>query len=201
MIKNIVLDIGKVLIEWDPEAAMRKLGFDELTVAEVASATTKSPDWLVSDRSVLSPEDMLAKFISNNPAYEKEIRTFWENIHLPAEQYAYTRPWLKAMKAKGYGVYILSNYAYWTYLHTQEALSFLEDADGALFSFEDHLLKPEPEIYLTLCERFGLKPEECIFLDDHQENADGAKAVGMEAICFTTYDEAMKLLNDYGVEL
>lgn len=201
MIKNIVLDIGKVLIAWEPEAAMRKLGFDETTISAVAAATTDSPDWLLSDRSVLSPEEMLAKFVSNNPAYEEEIRAFWNNIHLPAEQYAYTRPWIQTMKEKNYGVYILSNYAYWTYLHTQEALSFLEDVDGALFSFENHLLKPEPEIYLALCERFGLKPEECIFLDDRQENADGAKAVGMEAICFTTYDEAVELLKNYGVEL
>lgn len=201
MIKNIILDVGKVLIEWDPAAAMRELGFDEPTVSAVMAATAESPDWRESDRSILSPEEMLAKFISNAPAYEKEIRAFWENIHLPAKQYPYARPWIKSMKSHGYQVYILSNYAYWTYIHTQQTLSFLEDVDGAMFSFENHLLKPEPEIYQSLCERFGLKTDECIFLDDCPENAEGAKAVGMQAICFTSYEEAMKLLKKYDVEL
>ena len=200
MIKNIILDVGKVLIEWEPALAMRKLGFDESTVSAVMAATADSPDWRESDRSILSPEEMLAKFIFNSPAYEKEIRMFWENIHLSAKQYKYARPWIQSMKSCGYHVYILSNYAYWTYLHTQETLSFLQDVDGALFSFEGHQLKPEPEIYRTLCARFDLRPDECIFLDDCPENVEGAKAVGMEAICFTTYNEAMGLLKDHNVE-
>ena len=54
------------------------------------------------------------------------------------------------MKNKGYRVYILSNYSHYTYENTKEALSFLEDVDGALFSFEVHQIKPEAEIYRSL---------------------------------------------------
>lgn len=200
MIKNIIFDVGKVLVEWQPLVAMKKLGFDDETAKAVAAATTDSPEWDVSDRSVLSDEEILAMLIGNAPEYEKEIRTFWENISLPIYQYDYVREWIQGLKRKGYGVYILSNYGRWTYQNTTEALSFLKDVDGAVFSFQVHQMKPEPEIYQTLLTKYDLKAEECVFLDDRQVNIDGAKALGIEGIVFTSYEKAVQALREYGVE-
>ena len=200
MIKNVIFDVGKVLVEWEPLVAMKKLGFDDETAKAVAAATTDSPEWDESDRSVGTDEEILAMLIGNAPEYEKEIRTFWENISLPIYQYDYARAWIRELKSKGYGVYILSNYGRWTYQNTTEALSFLEDVDGAVFSYQVHQMKPEPEIYQTLLTKYGLKAEECVFLDDRQVNIDGAKAQGMEGIVFTSYEEAVERLKEYGVK-
>lgn len=200
MIKNVIFDVGKVLVEWEPLVAMKKLGFDDATAKAVAAATTDSPEWDESDRSVGTDEEILAMLIGNAPEYEKEIRTFWENISLPIYQYDYARAWIRELKNKGYGVYILSNYGRWTYQNTAEALSFLEDVDGAVFSYQVHQMKPEPEIYQTLLTKYGLKAEECVFLDDRQVNIDGAKAQGMEGIVFTSYEEAVERLKEYGVK-
>ncbi len=201
MIKNIILDVGKVLVEWEPHEAFQKLGFDEKTSRLVADATVASPEWNELDRSEKSNEELLAKFIANAPEYEKEIRMVWENIGLPIWQYDYARPWIQTMKRCGYHVYILSNYSSWTYEHTREALSFLEDVDGALFSFQVRQIKPEPEIYQSLLKKYDLKANECIFLDDRQENIDAAKAQGMEGICFTEYESAIEQLRAHGVDL
>lgn len=200
MIKNVIFDVGKVLVEWEPLVAMKKLGFDDVTAKAVAAATTDSPEWDESDRSVGTDEEILAMLIGNAPEYEKEIRTFWENISLPIYQYDYARAWIRELKSKGYGVYILSNYGRWTYQNTTEALSFLEDVDGAVFSYLVHQMKPEPEIYQTLLAKYGLKAEECVFLDDRQVNIDGAKAQGMEGIVFTSYEDAVERLKEYGVK-
>lgn len=200
MIKNVIFDVGKVLVEWEPLVAMKKLGFDDATAKAVAAATTDSPEWDESDRSVGTDEEILAMLIGNAPEYEKEIRTFWENISLPIYQYDYARAWIRELKSKGYGVYILSNYGRWTYQNTTEALSFLEDVDGAVFSYQVHQMKPEPEIYQTLLTKYGLKAEECVFLDDRQVNIDGAKAQGMEGIVFTSYEDAVERLKEYGVK-
>ena len=72
MIKNIILDVGKVLVEWDTEYAFRKMGFDEETRRAVAAATVASPDWNELDRSLLSDEELLEKMIGNAPGYERE---------------------------------------------------------------------------------------------------------------------------------
>lgn len=200
MIKNVILDVGKVLVEWEPEAAFQKLGFDADTARIVGEATVLSPDWNELDRSALSDEEMLAKFIANAPANECEIRKLWDNIGLAIYQYDYAKSWIQRMRQNGYRVYILSNYARWTYEKTQEALSFLEDVDGALFSFQVQQIKPEPEIYRSLLKRFKLKPAECIFIDDRQENIDAALAQGICGVRFTTYAEVMEALKEYGVD-
>lgn len=201
MIKNIIFDVGKVLVEWDCDTAFRKLGFDETTLQAVAEATVRSADWNEFDRSVLNDEEQLALFIKKAPEYEKEIRLLWENIALPIYQYDYARAWIKALKRNGYHIYILSNYSRWTYEHTREALSFLEDVDGTVFSFEVHQIKPEPEIYQSLLKRYQLKPSECVFLDDRLENLDAAREQGINVIQFESYGQAVQELAGYGVTL
>lgn len=200
MIKNIILDVGKVLVEWEPAMALRKLGVLDEAEQVVFNATVNSMEWLESDRSAISDEEILAGFISHAPEYEKEIRLFWNNIGMAIYQYDYVRSWIQSMKQNGYHVYILSNYGRWTYENTTEALSFLKDVDGALFSFEVHQVKPEPEIYQSLLAKYQLKAEECIFLDDREENIEEAKKQGMEGIIFTTYEKALEELKEYGIE-
>ena len=201
MIKNIIFDVGMVLVNWDPHAAFQELGFDEKTEEAVGNATVYSDAWNESDRSVLDAEEQLAVFVQNAPEYEKEIRLFWENVARAIYQYDYSRAWIRELKQKGYHVYILSNYGAWTYAKTKDqSLGFLKDVDGALFSFEVKQIKPEPEIYHSLLERFHLRAEECVFLDDRQNNVDGAIACGISAIRFTGYEDARQKLKEYGVE-
>lgn len=199
MIKNIIFDVGMVLVNWDPHAAFQKLGFDEKTEEAVGNATVYSDAWNESDRSVLDSDEQLAVFVQNAPDYEKEIRMFWDNVGMAIYQYEYSRAWIQKLKKKGYHVYILSNYGKWTYEHTTEALSFLEDVDGQVFSFEVHQIKPEPEIYQTLLDKFKLTADECVFLDDRRENVEAAEARRIHTVLFTTYQEALEKLKTYGV--
>ena len=82
MIKNIILDVGKVLVAWEPEDAMKKLGFDDKTVKVVADATVNTPVWLETDRGVWSDEQILQAFYEKAPEYKKEIK---EKIGKPAD--------------------------------------------------------------------------------------------------------------------
>lgn len=199
MIKNIIFDVGKVLVEWNPAAAFQKLGFEDEISAKVAAATVESKDWDEFDRSALPDEEQFAVFIKNAPEYEKEIRLFLENVSLAIAQYSYSRAWILELKKRGYHVYILSNYSKWTYEHTQEALSFLSDVDGQVFSFEVHQIKPEPEIYQSLLQKYHLTAEECVFLDDREVNLKAAEEHGIHTILFTSYQEAAEKLKTLGV--
>lgn len=200
MIKNIVLDVGRVLAAWEPEDAMRRMGFDEETVRAVADATVRTPDWDEMDRGALDDEEILERFIARDPSVSGKIRQFVEHVGTAIHRFDYTMDWIARMKENGYRVYILSNYAARTFEQTKEELSFLSLTDGAVFSFEIRKIKPEPEIYQTLLSNYGLKPEECLFLDDRPENAEGARALGMNAICFQGYGQAVREMETtYGV--
>lgn len=199
MIKNIIFDVGKVLVEFDWESAFHKLGIEGEAFEVVADATVRSTDWNEYDRSSMSDEEQLRYFIAKAPAYEKEIRLFWENVGLPIWQYDYSMGLVKELRSQGYHTYILSNYARHTYECTREALSFEREMDGVVFSYEVGSIKPEPEIYRILLERYDLVPEECVFLDDKPENLKAAAQFGIHTIQFTTLDAIKDELEKFGI--
>ena len=79
-------------------------------------------------------------------------------------------------------------------------MDFLPYMDGGILSFQDKLLKPMPEIYHLILDRYHLKAEECVFLDDMQMNVEAAKRLGIHGICFENQAQAMEELKKMGVE-
>lgn len=202
MIKNIVLDVGRVLVAWQPKQKWKEWGFSDETIEVLAKALFDSGVWNETDRGVLSDEEFLALAIRQAPEYEKEIRYFWSNVDKAIWQLPYAREWIRAMKKAGYQVYILSNYGSWTYEKTKEnALNFLEDVDGAIFSYEVKQIKPNSEIFQSLFTKYSLQAEESVFLDDLPVNIEGAKAVGMHGIVFADLEEALVELEKLGVKI
>ena len=194
MIKNIIFDVGMVLVNWDPHAAFQELGFDEKTEEAVGNATVYSDAWNESDRSVLDAEEQLAVFVQNAPEYEKEIRQAIYNYKDMAQQYDYTKPWLKELKEKGLRLYYLSNYGEFGVQETLEALDFRELMDGGIFSYEVKMIKPSRWIFEELLYRYGINREEAVFFDDNAANAEAACQVGLHGIQFTGYEDARQKL-------
>ena len=194
MIKNIIFDVGNVLVEYNPDGLMRRLGFDEETLQAVNQAVFQNELWNESDRGVLSPEELLEAFIANNPAYEKEIRQVIDAVGDTISLMPYTVEWVKGLKERGYHLYILSNYAEYTYEKTSHKMEFLPYMDGVVFSYRCKLIKPEKEIYEYICETYGLKPEESVFLDDREDNVQAARNMGMNGIVFENYAQGSETL-------
>lgn len=200
MIKNIIFDVGKVLVEYAWEPVMERLGITGEDMEQVADATVRSELWNEFDRSRISDEELLRGFLAQAPEQEKNIRLFWEHVADTITCFPYSESWVQGFKDKGYGCYILSNYARRTYARTRKELSFEEKMDGALFSFQVQQIKPEPEIYRTLLSRFHLKAEECVFLDDNRANVEAAQKLGIHGIVFITKEAADRELRALGVE-
>lgn len=194
MIKNIVFDVGRVLVTFNPEEYLKKLGYDERTRQKIEEAMFKNPLWNEQDRGVLSDEELLSKFVANAPEYEEQIKEAFEKIAAIIELLPHTMEWVKGLKAKGYQLYVLSNYGEYTYEQTKHKLEFLSYMDGSIFSFQYKVIKPEREIYELLLNKFELKAEESVFIDDRLENVEAAKALGFSGIQFQSYEQAEKEL-------
>ena len=197
MIKNVIFYVGKVLMEYDPEGYLKRLGFDEKTQQAVNEAMFQNHlCWEESDRGTMTPAELLEGFVANNPAYEKEIRKAHRMVGGTIELMPYTVEWVKNLKSRGYRLYILSNYAEYTYEQTEHKMKFLPYMDGTVFSYRCKLLKPEKEIYEYICKKYNLIPAECVFLDDREENTKAARSFGMQAITFSDYETDSKKLED-----
>lgn len=198
-ITTVIFDIGNVLTDFCWERHFMKLGFSPEIYEKVADATVRSKAWGEFDRGI-AEEDVLGMFIENDPSVEAEIRRMFSNIADTIHMYDTTIPWIMDLKSKGYKVLVLSNLSNKTLSECEKDMKFLNYIDGGILSFRDGVVKPEPEIYRLLIERYFLNPEECVFLDDRRENIEAARKFGMHGIVFTTREEALKELEALGVK-
>ena len=200
MIKNIVFDIGNVLTDYTWNKYLHSFGFSEEVCERVAIATVKSKEWGEFDRGVMTVEAVVDTLVQNAPELEKEIRTFTADMSGLVEKVDYAIPWIEELKAKGYKVYYLSNFSEKAEKECAPALDFIPYADGGILSYQDKMIKPEPEIYKCLLDRYELNPDECVFLDDVEANVEGARKQGIHGIVFTTKEAAVAELEKLGVK-
>ena len=198
MIKNIIFDIGNVLGKFRWPQLFKELGYTGEVFDIVADATTRGPWWAEFDRSLMSDEEVIANCCAMAPAYEKEIRAVFDNLENICWEYDYAREWIYQIKAAGYKVYLLSNYGKTCFEYAKK-FSFMELADGAVISYEVQEVKPDRGIFKALEDKYGIIPEESIFLDDSPANIKAAKSYGYHGIIFQNQATAIKKLEGMGV--
>lgn len=195
MIKTIVFDVGMVLANFRWQEYIEEFNYSSEANEAISNAMVLSDEWGEFDRSLLTDEEILDLFIKNAPQYENEIKQVFENIGNAIVTYEYTKDWIRELKNKGYKIYILSNYPKKTYDLTRKQLDFVDNCDGALFSFEVKLIKPEAEIFNSLMSKYKIKSEETVFLDDNINNIEAAQKLGFKTIHFSSQDKAVEELN------
>lgn len=184
MTRNLVFDFGKVLVEYDFVDFFRRLIPDARRCMQLASIMTDDETLRRFDREEKPIEELVKDLISENPAFEDEIRLFAERYpEIITGEMPGMKELLVRLKGEGFSLYGLSNWCSKVYV-TMRQYDIFQLMDGYVISSEEHLVKPEAGIYHRLYEKFGLKPEECIFADDKQENIEGALRTGMRGIVF-----------------
>ena len=201
MIRNIIFDVGKVLIGWEPHQTMIEMGFSKEARDTIQREIFDTGLWKEEDRGVIKGVELEDYFVAHAPEVEQEIRMFCRHAVDSVTPMPYARDWITALQKAGYKVFVLSNFGEASQEKAVElgAINFLDLVDGYIFSHMVHEIKPEPQIYRILLERFGLKAEESVFLDDVEINITGAEAVGIKGILFHDYEDAVKRLRKFGV--
>jgi 2-haloacid dehalogenase len=196
-----VFDVGNVLIRWDPRNLYRKLIADEAE-REDFLARICSPEWnLEMDRGRAFAEGV-AERVALFPQHEALIRAFderWlETLDGAVEEAVAI---LEELRAAGVKTYAITNFSREKFALTRTRYPFLDSFEGIIVSAHEQLLKPDPRIYALLCERHGLAPADCIFIDDSLANVEGARAFGMQGHHFKTAAELRADLRQQGLPL
>ena len=185
MIKNLIFDFGKVLVDYDFEAFFRRYITDEERCRAFTPILHNEEVQRMFDREEHSFDEIIEEMVGKHREFEEEIRYF--ATHYPkivTNEVEGMRDLLTRLKGEGYRLYGLTNWCSKVYL-TMAQFEIFDLLDGYIISSEEKVIKPEAEIYQRLFDKFGLKPEECIFADDRAENIEGGRRVGMEGIVFT----------------
>lgn len=193
-IKTIIFDIGRVLVDFEPEAHFKKFAKNDEILQKMMKATVYAESWNEFDKGVWSLEQIVDSFVENDRSIEKELRACFQDVKGIIIQREYAIPWIKQLKKEGYQVLVLSNFPEKTYEDCKEEMSFLDETDGGILSYRDRVIKPDEAIYKLLMERYDLKAEECVFLDDVEKNLVTARQLGMKTILFQNKEQAEKEL-------
>ena len=184
MIKNILFDMGQVLIRFDQKYFIKRLGIEDADLDLLLREVYRSVEWVQMDRGTLREEDAFRSISKRLP--ERLHDAAWKLICMwdrPILEVAGMYELVEELKGLGYGIYLLSNasvrqHDYWPRIPASRFF------DGKLISADVHVIKPQPEIYRLCLEKFGLQAEECFFIDDAPANIEGALCCGIAGAVF-----------------
>ena len=184
MIKNIIFDFGGVLLDWNPRY-LYKSYFNNDEEMEHFLADICNGEWNIRQDAGRPFAEAVKELQSKFPEYAEAIQMYdddWEKMlkcELPG-----SIDLLKELKFMGYGIYGLTNWSAEKIGYAFANYSFFSLFDGIVVSGVEKVVKPDRKIYEILLERYSLKPGECVFIDDNQDNVDMAKVLGINAIRF-----------------
>ena len=201
-IRNVIFDLGGVMINYNPRQFIADMGYDKALGDEVCNAIFYDSVWADMDRGIYTHyTQALPVFIEHHPQLEKEIRAFfhplWYDVYTLKEDTE--RILYNWVYEKGLNIYILSNYSSDGFAYVEKKYPFFKKARGYVVSAYEKCVKPEERIYRILLDRYGLKPEESVFIDDFDVNVQGALAVGMNSFVFKNPEDAKARLIEMGV--
>lgn len=197
MIKNMVFDIGNVLLRFAPHEWLCTW-LDEDGAQAVMDALFHAPEWRMLDAGELDDAQAAARLCEKEPHLAGNIvRALreWPDCLTAIEP---MHDLVRQCRAAGFSVYALTNFC----IRCRNILAdfpVFAELDGLLVSAEERMSKPEHRIYERFCERFSLSPAECFFIDDMPPNVAAAKACGWQGAVFTGIDELFPTLKQAGI--
>jgi FMN phosphatase YigB (HAD superfamily) len=177
--KNIIFDLGAVLINWDPNKMIKEQEID-VKFLEIIHSNY----WQKLDQNIISKDSVINIFTGKFK--KEEIINFFDKVTNFISIIDSGIKILDKIKEKNYKIYILSNFSKDAFedackKHDYEK-HFLSKADGKIISYQVQAIKPEPDIYQILLNTYNLNPEECLFIDDKEENIIAANNLGIDGI-------------------
>ncbi|MDF2556928.1 MAG: HAD-superfamily hydrolase, subfamily variant 3 [Bacillales bacterium] len=193
----LVFDLGNVLMKFEMHDFLSNVLEDKSIVDEVYETIFKSEEWLLLDQGMILIEDAFAIFKERKPHLANEIQfTFdnWMEQLVPVEK---NTTYLKVLKEMGYELYFLSNYHEVSSAYCFDKFDFFKLFDGGVWSHAVKINKPDRRIYEVLLERYNLTAENCLFIDDVEENCEVARTVGMNAVCYNRHMDLQETLKPW----
>ena len=191
---KFVFDLGNVIVYFKPTEYLKGLGYDGEKLAALRRAIFESQAWLKMDAGEITREQETDEIVRGNPELEADIRAIMarcDEMLQPIPESVRTLTWLAQ---RGFECYYLSN-------TNAPALEYMQSFDywkyfkGGVASYAELICKPDPAIYELFANRYGLSPQECVFIDDNPQNVLAARGCGYNAYTLLDADGLFQLVS------
>nr|WP_314375768.1 HAD family phosphatase [uncultured Granulicatella sp.] len=201
--KNLVFDMGNVLIEWNSEKILQAITDDRKLQNLLRKEVFETGLWVQTDEGVKTREEMIEIVTAKiGEEYRNEITQLSRYWYKYVDVYTKVQDRIIELSKNGYNIYILSNTAYTFYDLVKEGyLPAASIAKGIVLSCEEKVLKPNEKIYNILLERYNLDPHDTMFFDDLSENIWGAARCGINGFVVENEHELLTYLDKLREEM
>ena len=196
-IRNVVFDVGGVLLQWDPPAFIAKVVPDPAQQALIRREIFEHPEWHEFDRGAIDVARAATQFGERAGLTPDQMRALLQAANESLHPIEGTIRLVEELAAAGIHLYVLSNMPVSTYEYLTRKHAFFGHFRELVISGAILMIKPEPAIYKHLVEKTGIVPAESVFLDDLLKNVIAARECGLHAIQFKGPDAARAELRAY----
>ena len=196
MIKNVILDMGNVLITFDPEVSINKYCKIDEEKDIIRKELFQSKEWIMSDGGEIKNNELFDRVKNRVPEkFHESLKNCAEHWDICTTPIKGAKEFCDYIKKKKYGMYILSNANEKFYEYFPNSFS-LDLFDGIVLSSQIHIVKPNEGSFKYVLDKYKLNPEECLFIDDKDYNVVAAEKLNIKAEVFTdNFNEKIKKYN------
>ena len=201
MIKNIIFDLGNVIINYDQESILNKFAKTDAEKQYLIEYNWNAPEWAKNDLGEIDGNEASAIINQRyNYKYKELTENYWNNWYKYQKINEDIVELAKMLKEKGYQIFVLSNMSNETYNYFKN-IDFFKICSGIVISAHEHVKKPDEKIFEILLTRYNLKAQECLFIDDDETNRnyETANKLGIlgRRVKPNNCDDIKKELNEY----
>ena len=183
-VRNVIFDLGGVVFDWNPDHIVSRVQ----PVPELRSALKQAlfghADWRLFDRGTLTEPELIERLQLRLSPTQPKVEAILDAVRNSLVEKPETLELMRTLQGRGTPLYCLSNMPASIYAHLRQRHSFWDVFDGIVISGEVQMMKPEPEVFLHLLEKYNLRAAETVFIDDLVTNIEAAKQVGLRTILF-----------------
>lgn len=196
MIKNIVFDLGNVLISFRPSEFFEKKGYPKTIRSSILSDIIRSDEWLALDNGDITTREAIDSIALKSSLKREEIELIFNlrtEMMFPLDLNVRLLP---ELKKQGFRLYFLSNFPLDIFEEIKTGYFFFRYFDGGVISSEVKLSKPDRRIFETFLEKYSLTAGESLFIDDLEINVRVAEELGMKGLVTFGSEEISQLLHE-----
>ncbi len=194
VIKNIVFDIGNVMVKWQPTEVVRQI-FPDQNAVQLTQLLFKSSYWLDLNLGKITEAELINIYHASMGIETQKLQKLMRSIKESMLPIDHSFELLSHLHQLRYSLYALTDNVHEIMSYLKLKYNFWNLFKGVVCSAEVGFLKPMPEIYKKLLDTYSLNPTETVFIDDHPPNVEGAKIAGMFAIQFSNVAQCIPELN------
>ena len=183
-VRNVIFDLGGVVFDWNPDHIVSRVQPVPELRAALKEALFGHADWRLFDRGTLTEPELIERLQLRLSPTQPKVEAILDAVRNSLVEKPETLELMRTLQERGTPLYCLSNMPASIYAHLRQRHSFWDVFDGIVISGEVQMMKPEPEVFLHLLEKYNLRAAETVFIDDLVTNIEAAKQVGLRTILF-----------------